>query len=61
METRAPSSVAHLHALLKLSKKVTRPESVEAILDAVIQTISESLGFRTVVVNLYRREWTTSW
>jgi diguanylate cyclase (GGDEF)-like protein len=57
METRAPSSVAHLHALLKLSKKVTRAESVEAILDAVIQTISESLGFRTVVVNLYRREW----
>ena len=32
-------------------------EDLPALLDAVARTIGESLGYRTVAVNIYRPEW----
>ena len=32
-------------------------EDLPALLDAVARTIGETLGFRTVAVNLYRPAW----
>jgi PAS domain S-box-containing protein len=43
--------------LLEVTRLVRTGEAVPELLAAIAATVSDSLGFRTVVVNLYRREW----
>jgi PAS domain S-box-containing protein len=48
---------SRLRGLLEVTRLVRTGEELPELLAAIARTISDSLGFRTVVVNLYRREW----
>jgi diguanylate cyclase (GGDEF)-like protein len=49
--------VAHLRGLLELTRLLRANEDLDSLLDAIARTVSESLGFATVVITLYRPEW----
>jgi diguanylate cyclase (GGDEF)-like protein len=51
------SSVSHLRGLLEVTRLLRADEDLESLLDACARTVSESLGFSTVVITLYRPEW----
>ena len=48
---------SRLRGLLEVTRLVRTGEELPELLAAIARTISESLAFRTVVINLYRREW----
>ncbi|MGH2867631.1 MAG: putative bifunctional diguanylate cyclase/phosphodiesterase [Solirubrobacteraceae bacterium] len=50
------STAAQLRALLDLARLVRGDSSLPEILAAVAQMVSDTLGFETVVINLYREE-----
>ena len=47
-------AAAHLRGMLELSRVVRREPALDQVLTAVARTVSDTLGFATVVVNLYR-------
>src|SRR5262249_39922521 len=49
--------VASLRALLEITKAVRSGADVESVLDGIARVIAETLGFETVVLNVYRPEW----
>jgi diguanylate cyclase (GGDEF)-like protein len=51
------SSVSHLRGLLEVTRLLRADEDLESLLDACARTVSESLGFATVVITLYRPAW----
>jgi diguanylate cyclase (GGDEF)-like protein len=50
-------TLARLHGLLDVSRVVRDEEALPDILSAIAGTIAESLGYRVVVINLYRPAW----
>lgn len=50
------AAVAQLRGLLQLARQVRGESSLSEVLAAVARVVSETLGFATVVVNLYRSE-----
>src|SRR5665213_1329829 len=54
---QSPSSVSPLQGLLEVTRLVRAEENLPDLLGAIARTVSESLGYETVVVNLYRPEW----
>jgi PAS domain S-box-containing protein len=48
---------SRVRGLLEVTRLVRSGDELPALLLAIARTVSEALGFRTVVVNLYRREW----
>jgi diguanylate cyclase (GGDEF)-like protein len=46
-----------LHALLAVSRAVRSGADVGSVLDTIARAVSETLGFQTVVLNVYRPEW----
>ena len=50
-------ALVRLRGLLEVTKLVRSDEDLERLLGAIAHTIAESLGFGTVVVNLYRPAW----
>ena len=50
-------ALVRLRGLLEVTKLVRSDEDLERLLGAIARTIAESLGFGTVVVNLYRPAW----
>jgi diguanylate cyclase (GGDEF)-like protein len=52
LPTRSP-----LRALVEVTRLLRAREDLPALLDGVARTIGESLGYRTVAVNLYRPAW----
>jgi diguanylate cyclase (GGDEF)-like protein len=50
-------TLARLRGLLDVSRVVRDEESLPDVLNAIAGTIAESLGFKVVVVNLYRPAW----
>src|SRR5262245_4014917 len=50
------TTLAHLRGLLDVARTVQREPELDEVMAAVARTVSETLGFRTVVVNLYRSE-----
>src|ERR1700722_3832770 len=50
------AATAHLRGLLDLARLVRLEPRLADVFAAVARTISQSLGFRTVAVNLYRPE-----
>jgi PAS domain S-box-containing protein len=46
-----------LRGLLEVTRLVRTGEELPELLLAIARTASDSLAFRTVVINLYRREW----
>src|SRR5258708_5079571 len=56
----ADSSETHvspLQGLLEVSRLVRAEEDLPELLGAIARTISESLGYETVVINLFRPAW----
>lgn len=51
------ANISPLRGLLEVTRLLRAREDLPALLDAVARTISETLGFRTVAVNLYRPAW----
>jgi diguanylate cyclase (GGDEF)-like protein len=63
-DARAPTAgvaardlAASLHALLEITRAVRGGADVGSVLDAIGRVVSETLGFGTVVLNVYRPEW----
>src|SRR5579859_1403713 len=56
-ENVTSTSIPPLRGLLEVTRLLRAREDLPALLDAVARTISETLGFRTVAVNLYRPAW----
>jgi diguanylate cyclase (GGDEF)-like protein len=46
-----------LQALLAVSRAVRSGADVGSVLDTIARAVSETLGFQTVVLNVYRPEW----
>jgi diguanylate cyclase (GGDEF)-like protein len=51
------AALARLHGLLDAAGTVDDPGDLPRALEAIAQAVSETLGFREVVINLYRPEW----
>jgi diguanylate cyclase (GGDEF)-like protein len=51
------SSLSRLRGLLEVTRLVRSHDELPDVLAAVARTVSESLGWGIVVVNLYRRAW----
>jgi diguanylate cyclase (GGDEF)-like protein len=49
--------ISPLRGLLEVSKLMRADAGLQEILDAIARAIAEALGYRTVVVNLYRPAW----
>jgi len=54
---RQSTIFSRLRGLLEVTRLVRTGEELPELLRAIARTISDSLAFKTVVVNLYRREW----
>ena len=54
---RTPSPISPLRGLLEVSRLVRASEEVPALLAAIARTVAETLGYRTVVINVYRPAW----
>jgi diguanylate cyclase (GGDEF)-like protein len=50
-------SISPLRGLVEVTRLLRAREDLPALLEAVARTIGESLGYRTVAVNLYRPAW----
>jgi GAF domain-containing protein len=49
--------ISPLRGLLEVTRLVRAVEELPELLEAIARTIAETLGFRTVVINLYRPAW----
>ncbi len=54
MHSEPISTLSHLRGLLEVSRRVRDEHDLTRLVDQIAATISESLGFRTVAINLYR-------
>jgi PAS domain S-box-containing protein len=52
-----PSALAQVRPLLELANLVRGERELEELLDSIAATIASGLGWRTVVINLYRPAW----
>ena len=50
-------TISPLRALVEVTRLLRAREDLPALLEAVARTIGESLGYKTVAVNLYRLAW----
>jgi diguanylate cyclase (GGDEF)-like protein len=46
-----------LRSLLEIAKAVRSGADVDSVVDAIARVVGETLGFHTVVLNVYRPEW----
>jgi PAS domain S-box-containing protein len=57
LDLRQSTIFSRLRGLLEVTRLVRTGEELPELLSAIARTVSDSLAFRTVVINLYRREW----
>lgn len=57
LDVRQSTIFSRLRGLLEVTRLVRTGDDVPELLASVARTVSDSLAFRTVVVNLYRPEW----
>jgi PAS domain S-box-containing protein len=57
LDLRQSTIFSRLRGLLEVTRLVRTGEELPELLSSVARTVSDSLAFRTVVINLYRREW----
>jgi PAS domain S-box-containing protein len=57
MRELPPSIFARLRGLLQVTRLVRSESDLPTLLEELARTVADSLGFRTVVVNLYRPAW----
>jgi len=51
------SPISPLRGLLEVTRLVRAEEDLPELLAAIARTISDALGYRTVVINLFRPAW----
>jgi PAS domain S-box-containing protein len=57
LDVRQSTIFSRLRGLLEVTRLVRTSDDLPELLAAIARTVSDSLAFRTVVINLYRREW----
>jgi PAS domain S-box-containing protein len=57
LDLRQSTIFSRLRGLLEVTRLVRTGEELPELLSAIARTVSDSLGYRTAVINLYRREW----
>ena len=57
VDLRQSTIFSRLRGLLEVTRLVRTSDELPELLAAIARTVSDSLAYRTVVVNLYRREW----
>jgi len=57
VDLRQSTIFSRLRGLLEVTRLVRTGVELPELLGAIARTVSDSLAFRTVVINLYRREW----
>jgi PAS domain S-box-containing protein len=57
LDVRQSTIFSRLRGLLEVTRLVRTGEELPELLAAIARTVSDSLAFRTVVINLYRQEW----
>ncbi|HVW88051.1 MAG TPA: hypothetical protein VHC01_01170, partial [Gaiellaceae bacterium] len=57
LDVRQSTIFSRLRGLLEVTRVVRTSDELPELLAAIARTVSDSLAFRTVVINLYRREW----
>ena len=57
LDLRQSTIFSRLRGLLEVTRLVRTGEELPELLSAIARAVSDSLAFRTVVINLYRREW----
>jgi PAS domain S-box-containing protein len=57
LDLRQSTIFSRLRGLLEVTRLVRTGVELPELLSAIARTVSDSLAFRTVVINLYRREW----
>ncbi|HXK14303.1 MAG TPA: PAS domain S-box protein [Gaiellaceae bacterium] len=57
LDLRQSTIFSRLRGLLEVTRLVRTGEELPELLGAIARTASDSLAFRTVVINLYRQEW----
>jgi PAS domain S-box-containing protein len=57
LDQRQSTIFSRLRGLLDVTRLVRTGEELPELLSAIARTASDSLAFRTVVINLYRPEW----
>ncbi len=57
LDIRQSTIFSRLRGLLDVTRLVRTGEALPELLSAIARTASDSLAFRTVVINLYRKEW----
>jgi hypothetical protein len=50
-------TIARLTGLLEVTRLVRSEQDLDALLPAVAAAVSEAMGYRTVVISLYRPAW----
>ena len=57
VDVRQSTIFTRLRGLLEVTRLVRTADELPELLASVARTVSDALAYRTVVVNLYRREW----
>jgi len=57
LDLRQSTIFSRLRGLLEVTRLVRTSDELPELLQAIARTVSDSLAFRTVVINLYRPEW----
>jgi diguanylate cyclase (GGDEF)-like protein len=50
-------AIRRLQALMEITRVVGGDESIQSVLDAIARTLTETVGFAGVVINVYRPQW----
>jgi PAS domain S-box-containing protein len=57
VDVRQSTIFSRLRGLLEVTRLVRTSDELPELLAAIARTVADSLAFRTVAINLYRREW----
>jgi diguanylate cyclase (GGDEF)-like protein len=57
VHVKARDLASSLHSLLEITRAVRSGADVSSVVDAVARVVAETLGYGTVVLNVYRPEW----
>jgi PAS domain S-box-containing protein len=57
VDLRQSTIFSRLRGLLEVTRLLRTTDDLGVLLSAIAETVADSLAFRTVVVNVYRREW----
>ena len=57
MATEDIHAIRRVQALIEVTRLVGGTESIQSVLDAIARVLTETVGFRGVVINVYRPQW----